>query len=455
MGDEWKKTQGIPYSSRRTRVLMMERGNSETVYAGTTEGLWRTRDGGANWSRLTHHTWVINAVVIDPRNPNHVLLGMDQTGVMESRDAGQVFQSSNGGFAQRQISSIVADPASPGRFFAALVEDGQIGSVLVTKDNGASWLPAAPGLEDRDVLSLLVVTQPEWRLLAGTSDGIFELSADQKEWQNLSQIHRPPPTVPPGKLKGPASYHSKDKPLSNVALKSASGTDLPNPAEGVAVWSLYRRDEREPIYAASSAGLLESKDGRTWTPLPLSVSGAGIASIATGGKDGSIILAVAAAGIKISRDAGRSWNELRVDGDPLFRAQKVASSRSGVLFVGGTTGLYRSTDNGLSWEKFGHGLPYSSVRDILAAQSDPNRIFVSSMSGIFESSDGGGHYARIDENPAMESLPIERLVLHPSSGRPAFAASAYNGLFFYETSEHGAPEHIPDGVRSAADARSR
>jgi photosystem II stability/assembly factor-like uncharacterized protein len=166
-------------------------------------------------------------------------------------------------------------------------------------------------------------------------------------------------------------------------------------------------------------------------------------------------LAVAATGIRISRDAGRSWNELRVDRDPFFRAQRAASSRSGVLFVGGTTGLYRSIDSGLSWEKFGHGLPYSSIRDILVAQSDPNRILVASMSGIFESSDGGEHYNRIGENTVMDILSIERLALHPSSGRPAFAASAYNGLFFYEPSERGASEPITDGVRSTADTRSR
>ena len=77
------------------------------------------------------------------------------------------------------------------------------------------------------------------------------------------------------------------------------------------------------------------------------------------------------------------------------------------------------------------------------------------MSGIFESSDGGEHYNRIGENTAMETLPIERLALHPSSGRPAFAASTYNGLFFYETSERGASEPIPDSVRSTADTRSR
>ncbi len=450
-GGEWKKIQGIPYSSRRTRVLAMEGGTSETVYAGTTEGLWRTRDGGAHWSRLTNNSWIVNAVAIDPRDTNHVFLGLDQSGVMESRDAGQVFESANGGFAQRQISGIVPDPSSPGRFFASLMQDGQVGSVLVTDDNGVTWRPAAPGLDDREVLSLLLVTQPSWRLLAGTTDGIFELSADLKEWKSESRIEAPAPARLPAKASSRGTPTKQPPKTSTAAPEYASSA-------GVTVWALYRRDQQEPIYAASSAGLLGSKDGRTWNRVPLSVSGATITSFATGGVTGDILLAIAGAGIKISRDSGRSWSDLQVDSDPLFRVHRVASSRSGsgVFFVGGSTGLYRSIDGGGNWEKFGHGLPYSAIREIAVSPGDPNRVLVSSDSGIFESSDAGEHYSRIDVNTEMETLPIERLAFHASSGQPAFAVSAFNGLFFYLPANHVPPAAaITDGIRSADDTRTR
>ncbi len=43
-GELFQKMQGIPFSARRTRVLKQDPGNPAVVYAGTTEGLWRTGD---------------------------------------------------------------------------------------------------------------------------------------------------------------------------------------------------------------------------------------------------------------------------------------------------------------------------------------------------------------------------------------------------------------------------
>ena len=237
-GEQWRKLQGIPYSSRRTRVLMMDPQDPSTVFAGTTEGLWRTKNGGESWARLTSHTLVINAVAIDRADSRHVYLGTDQSGVAESHDGGESFSSSNRGFAQRQVSSIVADPARKGRYYAALVADGQLGSVMLTDNYGGSWRPAATGLDGRDVLTLLLTTQPQWKLLAGTPDGVFELTEDRPAWQSRSQVQSVP--------NGPFS-----------------------PASGITFWQLYRRDGQEPIYAATSAGLLRSADGRSWTRLPL------------------------------------------------------------------------------------------------------------------------------------------------------------------------------------------
>ena len=42
------KIQGIPFSARRTRVLKQDPTNANIVYAGTTEGLWKTDGSGEN-----------------------------------------------------------------------------------------------------------------------------------------------------------------------------------------------------------------------------------------------------------------------------------------------------------------------------------------------------------------------------------------------------------------------
>src|SRR5204862_17844 len=54
-GDAWRKLMGIPNTSRRTHVVRFQGsccGNSGlegTVFAGTTLGLFKSRNGGTNW----------------------------------------------------------------------------------------------------------------------------------------------------------------------------------------------------------------------------------------------------------------------------------------------------------------------------------------------------------------------------------------------------------------------
>ena len=83
-GDLFHKLQGIPFSARRTRVLKQDPNNPATVYAGTTEGLWKTIDGGKTWKHVTNSEVVVNDVLVDPRNSNRVLLATDRSGVLAS-----------------------------------------------------------------------------------------------------------------------------------------------------------------------------------------------------------------------------------------------------------------------------------------------------------------------------------------------------------------------------------
>ena len=58
--------------------------NAATVYAGTTEGLYQTTNGGATWQRLTGPDVIVNDVYVDPTNDKHVLLATDRSGVLLS-----------------------------------------------------------------------------------------------------------------------------------------------------------------------------------------------------------------------------------------------------------------------------------------------------------------------------------------------------------------------------------
>ena len=83
-GDLFRRIQGIPHSAIRTRVLKQDPQRRTILYAGTTGGLWKTFDGGTTWELYSAPNVIVNDILIDPRQPDRVLLATDRGGVLAS-----------------------------------------------------------------------------------------------------------------------------------------------------------------------------------------------------------------------------------------------------------------------------------------------------------------------------------------------------------------------------------
>jgi len=412
-GAEWRKIQGIPASSRRTHILELDPRDSEVLYAGTTEGLWRTPDGGRSWQRLTAHTWVINDILLDARSPDHFLIGMDSAGVMESWDGGKTFRGANWGFSERRVSRVVADPIEKNRFYVAVLHDGEFGGVFTTTNRGSSWQQLSAGLDGRDVLSLLVERDPEWKLLAGTPEGVFEYTPDHPIWKNRGRWE--------GAERAPALVR------------------------GPAVRDLYQRTPHDLIYAATSVGLFESADGKVWKRLPLSPTEDGVYTVASFGDQNQNLLAATSVRLALSRDQGRSWSAVALDGGHPIRINRITPNptRPSVVFAATEKGLFRSVDGGLTWSRPGRGLPESSLSDVFVPVGNPMQILVAGAAGGFYSTDGGEWYSRLGD-PSTDGLATGMSALRLVNGFEVVAASVNNGLFLQD----GRDFRLPRVVRS-------
>jgi len=187
-GELFHKIQGIPFSARRTRILKQDSENGSVVYAGTTEGLWKTADAGKTWRRITSPDVIVNDVLVDAGDSNHVMLATDRSGVLSSNNAGASFEPSNTGFAHRQVAALATDPDDQNTLFAGVINDKQYGGVFVSRDQGAHWKQVSSGLAGRDVFAL---RKAGAHLLAGTSTGVFEISAKfdpTERWRPLERI---------------------------------------------------------------------------------------------------------------------------------------------------------------------------------------------------------------------------------------------------------------------------
>ncbi len=152
--DLFHRVQGLPHSAIRTRVLKQDPVRPSIVYAGTTGGMWKTVDGGAKWTLVTSPDVVVNDILIDPRNPDRVLIATDRGGVLASNDGFVKYQASNRGFSHRMVGAVIPDLKVQDRLYVGIVNDKVHGGMFTTDDVGKTWLQVSQGLGDRDILSL-------------------------------------------------------------------------------------------------------------------------------------------------------------------------------------------------------------------------------------------------------------------------------------------------------------
>ena len=135
-------------------MLKQDPSNPAIVYAGTTEGLWKTTDAGKTWKRVTNPEVVVNDVMVDPRNSQRVLLATDRAGVLASDDGAQSFIASNHGYTHRYVTAILADKKDPDTMYVGVVNDRELGGVFASHDAGQHWMQKSAGLDGRDVFTL-------------------------------------------------------------------------------------------------------------------------------------------------------------------------------------------------------------------------------------------------------------------------------------------------------------
>ena len=367
-GDKFVKVQGIPSTARRTRVLMQDTHHLSTVFAGTTEGLWRTTDAGKTFLRNGNPNWVVNDVIIDPTNSNHVLLATDRTGVLMSTDGGQTFVPSNRGFASRQISSIAQDRARAAHLWIGVMNDKDAGGVFSSEDGGLVWTQRSAGLNGADIFSL--VQAPDGTLLGGTRHGIVRLSEVGWLSSGLTLNDAPPSALkePAPPLRGTGSRTKRAAGQKSLSVGTGPERDASAQESDTGVYAMVAADNA--VFAATEGGLLSSIDnGHTWNHIR-STEGKPWHLLA---QQGFRVLAADKGILALSVDHG--LNFLTITPPPeLTYLTAIAIDSGGRLWAGGRQGVFYSDNDGINW-KLLQGL---YVPDISGISYDPagSRVLV-------------------------------------------------------------------------------
>jgi photosystem II stability/assembly factor-like uncharacterized protein len=257
-------------------------------------------------------------------------------------------------------------------------------------------------------------TQGDWRRLGPEGGSVFVLAASPSD-----------PRVLYASAEG-AVYRSADGGASWVA--TGFGTSLV-PASGLAV------DAAHPstVYANLGGDVVRSLDGgTTWK----SVAPVGdIDSLAAHPRRAGTVFLATQSGLIRSTDSGKTWKVLRGRGLPQdYRASRIVTDpyRPNRLFVTIDPGrltqprLYRSTDNGDSWQPADGGALQGVRAEVLA--TDPRSasvVYASDSRYLFRSTNGGTVWKFVQPGPYRNILELK---VFPS--RPGILyAGADNGLF--------------------------
>ncbi len=414
-GNLFSKIQGIPFTARRTRVLKQDPTNEKIVYAGTTEGLWKTTDLGKVWKRVSSPEVVVNDVLVDPRDSNHVLLATDRSGVMASLDGASTWTTSNHGYAHRYVSALLADNKDGGTLYVGVVNDREYGGLFYSHDAGQHWFQKAEGLGGKDVFALKQA--PSGMLIAGTNHGVYSLERNASEWHPMNVV------VVEHTVKTPAK--GTRKAVTKTTLEKSKLDARVNDLElGSGRW-----------LAATTAGIYSSADqGKTWKGGQI----LGQTDFVSVRAEGSTLVAATRSTALVSNDNGATWKQAGLPSYVVsIRGAAIASDSQ--IVIAAREGAFRSSDGGATWEHAVNGLPSKDITSVSFDSTHKRLLATSDATGvIFESRDGGRSWQR-----------------GPDSGFPLRRVSVIGGRFVGATPFDGVilqPEN--ESISAAAEAGS-
>lgn len=189
----WEKTHKA-LSFWKMTSLQVDPEDAGHVYVATEHsGLFVTHDGGAQWQRPKPNVprLTTNALLA---LPGSILAGTWPAALYRAHNGsgwqeldGVRFGATGGTFPpspelSARVRYLAADSETPRRLFAAI----EVGGLLVSDDNGHSWVQVSGGLDDPDVHQVMASTRHKGVVIAVCGEGIYRSADRGAQWQKIT-----------------------------------------------------------------------------------------------------------------------------------------------------------------------------------------------------------------------------------------------------------------------------
>ncbi len=403
---------GVPVSGRIT-ALAADPTDPNTIYiAAASGGVWKTTDGGTDWTPLTDNqvTNVMGALTLDPNNPQVIYAGTGEAnnsadsmygqGILKSTDGGQTWTLlGNSVFGRRAISKIVVDPSNSNTIYAT--DTGTLNGNALPGNRGV-WKSIDGGQTWNDTTASISTT-------ANYSDLVID-------------------------------------PANPQILFAAVGQDSGDAANGV--YATLNGGQSWALAGNFPAGIV---DGRIALALAPSDPNTIYASIAGSGQTGSVALG-SLFGMYKTTDGGSQWVNLPYTPDYLtpqgwYDTDLIVDPHDpNIVYAGGTSenpgptgnqlaGVIATVNGGDLWYDISVGIDLSSPHvDQHAIGFDADgRLLIGNDGGIWRD-DGPRTVDPIwtDLNGNLNTIQFVGIALDPTNPNIAYGGSQDNGTSQYQ-----------------------
>jgi photosystem II stability/assembly factor-like uncharacterized protein len=453
-GKTWYvQTDSLPAPTRIGHVaLAASRAVPGVVYAaiaaaGTNGhnpliGLYQWRPNGEYWRRLPaeraecgQQCWYDMAVTVDPTDGARVFFS--GITLYLSSDSGKTFNDI-GAAMHADHHALVVDPQHPLTIWAATD-----GGVYRSEDGGQRWTSLNRGLGIAQFYPGIALNPTTGGILGGTQDnGVVEYDG-QGGWAELytgdggfSAIDPRETTTEYAEIQWDTTYGGplrKDALSNGEWINKRDGIDLQEQAAFIPPLAIDPAHSNI-LYFGTTRVYRSLDRGDHWDPIPGSLSGEELTSIAVSPSDsGTVYVGTFDGGIYVR--AHGLWSK-RGYGLPfrpvLGMAIDPADPRHAFAVEGGwgPRALFVTADGGDSWANTGPpGLVYPA--NAVAFLWDRETIAVGTEKGVILTTDGGTNWSTLGTLP---STPITALVYDPARRR-LIAATHGRGVFVWVVPE--------------------
>lgn len=182
-GHTW---QAAGLAGQAVRALAQAPSNPDLFVAGTLDGVYRTRDRGKNWERISPPGHVeirnLDSVAIDPRNPEIIYVGTFHL-PWKTTDGGRRWTPIHEGMIDdSDVMSILIDRTNPNRLYASAC------SGIYRSENGAVLWKKIQGIPFSARRTHVIRQDPQRAatVYAATTEGLWKTTNAGASWERVT-----------------------------------------------------------------------------------------------------------------------------------------------------------------------------------------------------------------------------------------------------------------------------